>query len=393
MTQADRSSREFDIVLFGATGFTGGLTATRLARDAPPGCRWALAGRDQRRLEAVRDRIARDDPTLAELPVIVADGGDLGSMVALAERTNVLITTVGPYLQLGDATVAACALSGTDYVDLTGEAEFVDRTWLRYHGSAERSGARLIHACGFDSIPHDLGALFTVEQLPDDVPLAVHAYVRADGRFSGGTAASALGFLARIPQGIRTARERRALETPPDREVSIGRGPWREQGDWALPFPGVDPKIVARSAAALPQYGPSFTYSHSMVVGPLPLAIGAVAGVGALTVLAQVPQVRRFVAGRVPPGTGPSEAQRAKSHFEVRFHGSGGGCSVICRVAGGDPGYTETSMMLAQSALCLAYDDLPETAGQVTTAVAMGEALTARVIAHGLTFEVVEVST
>ncbi len=240
------------------------------------------------------------------------------------------------------------------------------------------------------SIPHDLGALFTVSQLPEGVPLSVHAYVRTNARFSGGTAASALGFLSRIPQGIRTARERERLEGQPERAVTIGRGPWRDEGDWALPFPGVDPKIVARSAAALPRYGPDFTYSHSIVVGPLPLLVGAVAGVAVVTGLAQIAPLRAAVERRIPAGTGPSEQQRAKSSFEVRFLGSGGGREVVCRVAGGDPGYTETSKMLAESALCLAFDDLPEVAGQTTTAIAMGDALTARLASRGLVFEVVE---
>ena len=389
MHASRRTDRDFDVVLFGATGFTGGLTAARMAQQAPAGCRWALAGRNLAKLEGVRSQLAASFPELAELALLDADGSDLASMTALAERTHVLITTVGPYLRLGEATVAACASTGTDYVDLTGEAEFVDRTWLRHNAAAERSGARLVHACGFDSIPHDLGALFTVDHLPDDVPLTVHAYVRAMGRFSGGTAASALGFLGRIPQGIRTARERRRLERTPLRPVAVERGPWRDQGDWALPFPGLDPKIVSRSAAALPRYGPRFTYSHSMVVGPLPLVAGAVVGVGALTLLAQIPPVREAIERRVPAGTGPSEEQRAKSHFEVRFIGSGGGAEVVCRVAGGDPGYTETSKMLAESALCLAFDDLPDIAGQTTTAIAMGDALTARLVERGLRFELV----
>ncbi len=387
---AKRGSRPFDVVLLGATGFTGGLTAAELARRAGPGCRWAIAGRDRGRLDAVRQQLAATRPELAELPLVVADVGDAAAMRDLAASTRVLATTVGPYLRYGEEPVAACAAEGTDYVDLTGEAEFVDRTWLRHHRQAERSGARLVHACGFDSVPHDLGALFTVEHLPEGAPLTVHAFVRTDARFSGGTAASALGFLGRIGPARRAARDRRRLEPPPRREVHSVKGPWREQGAWVLPFPTLDPQIVARSAAALPRYGPSFTYSHSIVVGALPVAAGAVVGAAAVTALAQVAPVRRFVEGRVPAGSGPSAERRAKSRFEVRFHGSGGGRRVVCRVAGGDPGYTETSKMLAESALCLAFDELPEVAGQTTTAIAMGHALTERLVAAGLTFEVVE---
>jgi short subunit dehydrogenase-like uncharacterized protein len=386
-----RSERDHDIVLFGATGFTGGLTARQLAEHAPPGTRWAIAGRDATKLEGVRARLLAEHPETA-VEVLTADVDDPSSLRRLAAATGVLVTTVGPYLRVGDPVVEACAQAGTDYLDLTGESEFVDETYLRHHPTAQRTGARLVHACGFDSIPHDLGALYTVGHLDPTRPITVHAYVRASGRFSGGTAASALGFLGRIPQGIRAARQRREVEPAPNRPVHLGIGPWRDQGDWALPFPSLDPKIVARSAAALPQYGSSFTYSHSMVVGPLPVAVGAVLGATVLTAVAQVPQVRSAIERKIPAGTGPSEAQRAASRFEVRFVGTDGQRQVVCRVAGGDPGYTETSKMLAESALCIALDDLPEVRGQTTTAIAMGEALTQRLVRRGLTFEVLEPS-
>ena len=383
-------SRAFDVVVFGATGFTGGLTAAELARRAPEGCRWAIAGRDRVRLEGVRAGLAADDPLLADLPLVVADVADAASMRDLAASTRVLVTTVGPYLRHGEPVVAACAAEGTDYLDLTGEAEFVDLTWLRHHATAERSGARLVHAAGFDSIPHDLGARFTVEHLPEGVPLTVHGYVRAMGRFSGGTAASALGFLGRIREGRSAAAERRRVEGPPPRPVTLTRGPMRDEGAWSLPFPGIDAQIVLRSAAALERYGPAFSYSHNFVVGPLPVVPVAVAGVGLVALLAQVGPVRGWLERLVPAGTGPTEEQRARSRFEVRFVGTGGGRRVVTHVTGGDPGYTETSKMLAESALCLAHDDLPAVAGQTTTAVAMGEALTARLVAAGISFEVLE---
>ena len=138
----NQGSRDHDVVLFGATGFTGGLTAAELGARAPAGCRWAIAGRDRVRLEGVRDGLAADDPALADVPILVADVDDPSSLRALAASTRVLATTVGPYLRHGDAVVAACAEQGTDYLDLTGEAEFVDRTWLRHHATAERTGAR-----------------------------------------------------------------------------------------------------------------------------------------------------------------------------------------------------------------------------------------------------------
>src|SRR5690606_15239229 len=152
--------RNHDLVVFGATGFTGGLTAEYLARNAPADCRWALAGRNRAKLEAVRSRLARINPELAELPLLHADASDPASLAAVAASTRVLITTVGPYIHHGAPLVQACAEAGTDYVDLTGEPEFVDRMYVDHHQAAVASGARIVHACGFDSIPHDLGAYF-----------------------------------------------------------------------------------------------------------------------------------------------------------------------------------------------------------------------------------------
>ena len=191
------ADRDYDIVLFGATGFTGGLTAEYLARNAPDTLRWALAGRSTAKLEAVRERLAKIDPRFSELPLLEADVKDSASMDAVAQSARVVITTVGPYALYGAPLVGACAHAGTDYVDLSGEPEFVDKMWLQFHEKAVETGARLVHCCGFDSIPHDLGAYFTVLQLPEDVPLKIDGQVLVGGQFSGGTFASALNGFAR----------------------------------------------------------------------------------------------------------------------------------------------------------------------------------------------------
>ncbi|MBV8954267.1 MAG: saccharopine dehydrogenase NADP-binding domain-containing protein, partial [Solirubrobacterales bacterium] len=156
------AEREYDIVVFGATGFTGALTAEYLAAHALQSSRLALAGRNRNKLEQVRARLAASAPGAGDLPLLSADVNDPSSLRAVAEASKVVITTVGPYIRYGEPLVAACAAAGTDYVDLTGEPEFVDRMWLGYHRQAQQSGARLVHSCGFDSIPYDLGALFSV---------------------------------------------------------------------------------------------------------------------------------------------------------------------------------------------------------------------------------------
>jgi saccharopine dehydrogenase (NAD+, L-glutamate forming) len=378
------AEREHDVVIFGATGFTGALTAEYLAAHAD-WLRWALAGRNRAKLEALAQRLGVD------VPLLHADVTDERSLRSVAEAARVVITTVGPYITYGEPLVAACAAAGTDYVDLTGEPEFVDRMYVRHHAEAEKSGARIVHACGFDSIPHDLGVLFTVEQLPEGVPLDVRGFVRAGGKPSGGTFHSAMTAFTRVRQTQQAHKERRGVEARENgRRVRLAAKPHRELGYWAVPMPTIDPQVVARSARALERYGPDFTYGHYAGVKSLPVALGGVAGVASLFAAAQVPPVRKVLLGRLSPGDGPSESEREKGWFKVRFVGEGGGKRVVTMVSGGDPGYGETSKMLAESALCLAQDDLPQTAGQVTTAVAMGDALIARLQRAGIAFEVLE---
>jgi short subunit dehydrogenase-like uncharacterized protein len=290
--------------------------------------------------------------------------------------------------------VAACAGAGTDYLDLTGEPEFVQRTYARHHGTAVESGARLVHAAGFDSIPHDLGAYFTVLQLPEDVPIQVSGYVRGSMRISGGTFATMLTGASRVRENLAASREAKAARpaVDPNRRVRARGGrPGRDpiDGGVALPFPSLDPMIVARSARALDRYGPDFSYAHHFSVPHLYQAVGLVGAVSGIAVAAQLPPARRALQNRLEPGDGPSAERRARSWFTVTFVGTGGGRRVVTRVSGGDPGYGETAKMLGESALCLAYDALPATAGQVTTAQAMGEPLIDRLSKAGIGFEVI----
>ncbi|MFI2411123.1 saccharopine dehydrogenase family protein [Streptomyces sp. NPDC018947] len=388
MSRPSRTDRPYDVVLFGATGFVGELTARYLAAHAPRGLRWALAGRDEVKLRRLAGRL----PGARDVGVLRADVSDPASLRTLAERARVVASTVGPYVRHGEGLVAACADTGTDYLDLTGEPEFVDLMYVRYDARARETGARLVHACGFDSVPHDLGVYFTVRQLPEGVPLSVDGFVSAGASFSGGTFASALGQFARGRQMRAAARDRRRHEPRPvgRRAVAPAGAPRYagEVGAWALPLPTLDPQVVRRSAEALDRYGPDFRYRHYAAVRRLPVAVGGTAVMGALVAAAQVPPVRRGLSALIKPGEGPSPQKRARSWFRVRFVGEGGGRRVFTEVSGGDPGYDETAKMFAEAALSLALDDLPPTAGQVTTAVAMGDALTERLRSAGITFRV-----
>jgi len=376
-----------DIALLGATGFTGGLTAEYLSTHLPDGATWAIAGRNQAKLEGVADRVAELGGVRPE--IISADSTNPDSMSALAGSTRVLITTVGPYLAHGEPAVKAAAEAGIAYVDLTGEPEFVDRMWLAHHETAQRTGARIIHACGFDSIPYDLGVLFTVNQLPEGVPLAVSGYIRAGGTASGGTYHSAIGAMAGLRGAGKVAAERKKREIRPEgRKVrgdgKLGRGAGGK--GWALPLPTIDPQIVLRSARALPRYGPEFSYSHFAQFKKLPMLVGTMVGAGALMAGAQLRPTRALLLKFKSQGDGPDVATREKSWFTLRLVGEGGGQTVTTEVSGGDPGYTETAKMLSESALSLAFDDLPDVSGQTTTAVAMGDALIERLQAAGITF-------
>lgn len=386
-------NRSFDFVVFGATGFTGGLTADYLAQNAPVGARWALAGRNRQKLEAVRARLAKIRPDCSALDLLVVDATDATALKRVAESTRVVVTTVGPYILHGEPLVAACAAAGTHYCDLTGEPEFVDQMWLAHHAIAEASGAKLVHCCGFDSIPHDLGAYFTVLQLPENVPLTVKGYVQAKGSFSAGTYHSALNAFARIRQypAIQRLRKRRDVRAK-GRKISLQTGTLRFHkglNSWVAPMPTIDPKIVAQSAVAMDRYGPNFSYGHFAAFKHLTSIGGLAVGVSALMVGAQFKLSREWLMARKVSGEGPSPEQREKAWFRVRFEGEGGGKRVLVDVKGGDPGYGDTAKMLAESTLALAYDHLPARAGQLSPAAAMGDALLERLPKAGITFSVV----
>jgi saccharopine dehydrogenase (NAD+, L-glutamate forming) len=384
------ANRSFDLILFGATGFTGGLTAEYLARHAPANARWALAGRSMSKLAAVRERLLSINPALADLGLIEIDASDAGALQTLAQSTRVIVTTVGPYIRYGEPLVAACAASGTHYADLTGEPEFVDLVWLKYQQTALASGARLVHCCGFDSIPHDLGAYFTTQLLPAGVPIKLEGYVRVSAEFSGGTYHSAINAFSRLGNTIKLHRQRIKLEArPAGRRIGLTAQSIRRDAElktWLVPFPGIDGDIVRRSAAMLDRYGPDFRYGHFIQLQKISTVAALLGGALALISLAQFPLTRRWLLSKKNPGDGPSPQRRAKSWFRVRFVGEGGSRRVVTEVSGGDPGYGETSKMLAESALSLAFDDLPARAGQLTPVAAMGEFLLARLRRAGIQF-------
>jgi len=385
--------REFDLILFGATGFTGRLTAEYLARRDGEGARWAIAGRDGERLAALRDELAATSPSGGSVGTVEARLGDSASLVEMASRTRVLATTVGPYDRYGEEVLAACVETGTDYADITGEPRFVDRMRARYGERAAERGLRMVSCCGFDSIPHDLGALLAVRHLPADRPVQLEGFVYGRGELSGGTWHSAVEAMARLGRddGERPRRE----PLPGGRRVR-GLKPRiryeRRLGRWVCPLPTIDPLIVLRSARELPEYGPDFRYGHYLQIRSFPRLVGLLGFAGGAFLLSRLGPTRRLLLSWRRPGEGPSEEERERGKFRVVLLGEAGDAEVRVEVRGGDPGYGETSKMLAESALCLALDRdrLPDRAGLLTPAVAMGDLLIDRLRAADVELEVVE---
>jgi len=371
------NNRPYDVALYGATGFTGSLTA-RWLQDR--GANFCLAGRNRDKLERVRESLG------ADVPIEVASSDNPASLRALAAKSKVLLSTVGPYARYGIPVVQAAVDEGCDYVDITGEPGFVTESRERFRDIAQAKRLRIVHCCGFDSLPHDLGAWFTVQQLPADAPIHVDAYVSSRGSFSGGTWASALEAMA---QSKKSPSSKRGTGGHKSR-IQARFHHSDVAGGYAVPMPTIDPVIVVRSGRAL-KYGSEFSYGHYARVKTKRYLIGGGLAVSAILAAAQVPPLRRWLESRWPSGSGPDEQARQAGWFKVLFVGTAGDTQVITQVTADlDPGYAMTSRWVAESALCLALDRdaLPEHYGVLTTASAMAEPLMARMAGTGTRFEI-----
>ncbi len=395
--------RELDIVVFGATGFVGRLTAEYLAEHAPEGVKIGLAGRSEEKLARVNAEVGKDWPT------IVADSSDAASMKALAERCRVVATTVGPYRKYGMPLVEACAEAGTDCIDLTGEPLFIRDSIDRCHERAAETGARIVHCCGFDSIPSDLG-VWLLHQEAGELEETTFILKGARGGASGGTVDS---MTTMLDEAKGDARQRKLLFDPyslsPDRdaEPDLGRqldfGPPAhddDTGQWLAPFVmgAINTRTVRRSNALQDwAYGRRFRYRETMATGSgvvgLAKATAVVGGLGAMTGVLAVPPVRNALGRFIPSaGEGPSEEAREKGFFKIEIHArTPAGDRYVARVsAQGDPGYAATAVMFGETALCLAVDGdaLPARAGVLTPATALDGPLVERLRAAGHTYEV-----
>jgi short subunit dehydrogenase-like uncharacterized protein len=398
--------RDHDIVVFGATGFTGRLVAGHLAARAPADARVALAGRSVQRLAAVREALG---PRCVDWPLLVVDATDDATVRAVAAATRVVATTVGPYVRHGMSLVAACAEHGTDYVDLTGEVLFVRDSADRHHERAVATGARIVHSCGFDSVPSDLSVLLAARGAADDetgeLDRATLVLRSAAGGVSGGTIdtlRTQLEQMADEPARRRVVNDPYALS--PDRSAEPDLGPQpdltaphfdRDLGMWTAPFvmASYNTRIVRRSNALQGwAYGRRLRYREVVGFGRGPtrplLAFGMTAGIVALFGGMQFAPTRAVLDRVLPaPGEGPDAETRAGGHFHFDLHvrAASGARYHVRFGARGDPGYAATSVMLGESALALAVDRaaLPYGGGVLTPATGLGPVLVDRLRAAG----------
>lgn len=407
---SNRNQRELDLVVFGATSFVGQILCRHLVdRHGTQGrLRWAIAGRDAAKL----DSVAAD--TGAEVERIVVDAADRAGLDALAARTRVVVSTVGPYARYGSALVAAVAAAGTDYCDLTGEAQWMRRMIDEQAATAEASGARIVHACGFDSIPSDMGVWFTqqraVERFGAPCESISMRVLSTRGGVSGGTIASMLNLLdeASADPSIRRMLADPYCLAPPDLRHGVKQPdtlrPTRDaaSGQWIAPFvmAAVNTRVVHRTHALLGRpWGPSFRYDEAMALGAGPAGLAKASavtgGLGVGVAALAVGPIRRVVGARVlpQPGTGPSPAAQEKGRFELAFFGTTtAGQRIETRVRGDrDPGYGSTAKMLGEAAVALVELDPGECGGGFwTPATAFGDRLVERLEAHaGVSFDVV----
>ena len=400
-------SKDFDIIIWGATGFTGRLVAEYIFKNySSEKLNWAIAGRDKKKLINVRDEIADEN-----IPIIIADSFDEMSLTKMTQKTKVICSTVGPYSKYGSLLVKSCIKTNTHYCDLAGEAQWIRKIIDTYHQEAKNKKIRIVNSCGFDSIPSDMGVYFIHKNLPDvnikldKISMRLSGF---KGSLSGGTYASMNNI---ITEASKDSLIRKILTNPyglnpegqrsgPDKR-DLNKVKYDEDSkSWIAPFmmAGINTKIVRRSnALSNYSYGKNFTYDESVMTGDgFKGRIKAIISVLPLIFLSAKPGslLKRIFNYFTPkPGQGPNENERENGYYSMRFYIRYNDKSrALVRVTGDrDPGYGSTSKMLAESAICLSKDSLKDTYGVITPSIAMGDQILDRLQAKaGLTFKFIE---
>ncbi|HEX4855674.1 MAG TPA: saccharopine dehydrogenase NADP-binding domain-containing protein [Limnobacter sp.] len=405
------NKKEFDLVVFGATSFVGQILVNYLWQQygLQGGVKWAIAGRDTDKLAKLKKGLGEQ---AADLPVIKANAGNEDDLLQLCAKGRVIVSTVGPYALYGSSLVKTCAETGTDYCDLTGEVQWIERMINAHEATAKKTGARIVHCCGFDSIPSDLGVMFLQQQSKDkfgEPCQQVRMRVRKlRGEFSGGTVASMINVTREVAADRSLAKKLAnpyliSPERLSTRQPNVKFSEYDSQAQsWLAPFvmAGINTRVVHRSNALQGyEYGRDFKYDEAMMTGPglkgRLTSIGLAGGMAGFLVGAALPPTRwaleKFVVPK--PGEGPSPESQRKGSYDLRFYGyTGKGEQLVARVTGDmDPGYGSTAKMLGEAAVCLALDMDKKAGGFWTPASLMGQKLLPRLRQNaGLTFDLVQ---
>ncbi len=367
--------KKYDIIIWGATGFTGKLICNYLANHNDiNNIKWAIAGRDKNRLSQIAKKHS--------ISYYIANSFDSKSLDKLSEDSQLIITTVGPYSIYGEKLIASCIKNNTHYLDLTGEPNFVKRISSKYKNAAQNSKAIIMHSCGFESVPSDLGAYLTVKQLNgQNVDLTY--YLKTKGRISGGTWAS---FLNSISLGLGEAKLATNKGTTNNTKKQKKIFYSHRFKKWAMIFPVIDKYLVMKSSRNMQEYGEHFNFNLYTLQKSLFSIILIILGIASLSFLSKVKFVKNFLLSRIPSGTGPSKEQRKKHWFEVNIIGKTESKEAQTIISGGDPGYEETAKFISETALCIIMqkDQLLKNKGILTLVECTGDLMRTRLENAGI---------
>lgn len=378
------TERKYDVIILGATGFTGQITSRYLASHVETeGIRWAIAGRNKEKLENVRHNCSGHFPDLC-----IADVMDMDSLKALTAQTHILMNAAGPFALYGEQVIQSCILTSTHYLDITGEPSFVAKVYNDYFYKAESQNTCIVNCCGFDSIPADYAAWLTARALPHDLPKKLYGFVRTNATFSGGTLSTAVHALHNESRKISYKTHLPKHPDAPRIPLKIHYN--KDVNHWAIPMPVVDPHIVKRSIYRLSnEYGPASTYAQFWLRSSFLKVLKTVVPVTIGIVGIRFKFFRERLLKKFKPGTGPDESQRARTRFEVICIGKTADKTVKTVFSGADPGYDETAKMFSQAAFVLHHKRIHQsiTPGVLTPVEALGEDLINRLRKENIRIE------
>ena len=370
--------KEYDIIVFGATGFTGKLICEYLSKhEEVKNIKWAIAGRNKYKLEQVVEEF-----NLENIEVLEVDSFDNKAIDSMCSKTKLVLTTVGPYNLYGEYLVKSCISHDTHYVDLTGEPEFVNKIRTKYSDLASQSKSIIINSCGLESIIPDLGVYQTVKKMKSDFKDVTY-FMKTKGEISGGTWAS-------FVNSISNGKELTKLSNKPQVKKKVKKVYFsKECNAWAIIFPVIDKQVVYRTSKCFKEYGSEFSFNEYMLMKSFWQIIVLIKGVFLVAIISKIGFVKKWLLSLKPSGSGPSKEKRDSHWFEAIFIGKNKDEKIRYKISGGDPGYGETSKFISEIALCILLQEkeLVKNKGILTPVECTGELLIKRLEKAGIKFE------